>query len=75
MSGPRDLDARLRDIFQSRSDRTIFVRADGTIPYGRVVEAMDVARGAGAERMGIVSDRGLGPTTGSRDSQGKLAVH
>ena len=75
MSGPRDLDAKLRDIFQSRSDRTIFVRADGTIPYGRVVEAMDVARGAGAERMGIVWDRGLGPTTGSRDSQGKLAVH
>jgi biopolymer transport protein ExbD len=36
----------------------IFVSADGAVPYGRVVEAMDVARGAGAERMGIMSDLG-----------------
>ena len=52
-----DLHAMLRDIFQARSDKTIFVKVGGMIPYGRVVEAMDVARGAGAERMGIMSDR------------------
>jgi biopolymer transport protein ExbD len=53
-----DLAATLRDVFQARSDKTIFVSADGAVPYGRVVEAMDVARGAGAERMGIMSDLG-----------------
>ena len=47
---------RLHDLFAARVDRTLFVKAAGTIPYGRVVEAMDVARGAGAERIGIVTD-------------------
>lgn len=54
--------AKLRDVFQARSDKTIFVKAGGTIPYGRVVEAMDVARSAGAERMGIVPESSRGPS-------------
>jgi biopolymer transport protein ExbD len=52
-----DLDGRLKDIFQARSDKTIFVRATGPVPYGRVVQAMDVAKGAGVERIGIISDK------------------
>ena len=39
-----------------RSDKTIFVKAGGKIPYGKVVEAMDIARGAGVERIGIISE-------------------
>jgi biopolymer transport protein TolR len=50
-----DLALKLSDAFQSRSDRTLFVKAEGAIPYGSVVEALDVARGAGAERIGIVT--------------------
>ena len=38
-----ELDNRLKDIFQTRSDKTLFVRATGDVPYGRVVQAMDVA--------------------------------
>jgi biopolymer transport protein TolR len=52
-----ELEARLRDIFQARADKTIFVRATGTVPYGRVVQAMDIAKGAGVERIGIISDK------------------
>ena len=52
-----DLEARLRDVFQARSDKTIFVRATGGVPYGRVVQAMDIAKGAGVERIGIISDK------------------
>ncbi len=51
-----ELDTRLRDVFQTRSDKTIFVRASGRIEYGKVVEAMDVAKGAGVERIGIISE-------------------
>jgi len=40
-----------------RSDRTVFVRVSGHVRYGRVVEAMDAARGAGAERIGILGPR------------------
>ena len=52
-----ELDTRLRDVFQTRSDKTIFVRASGRIEYGKVVEAMDVAKGAGVERIGIISEK------------------
>jgi biopolymer transport protein TolR len=56
VSSLEDLALKLSDAFQARSDKTIFVKAGDSVPYGRVVEAMDVARGAGAERIGIVSD-------------------
>ncbi len=52
-----ELESKLRDIFQARSDKTIFVRASGTVPYGKVVQAMDIAKGAGVERIGIISDK------------------
>jgi biopolymer transport protein TolR len=52
-----ELEQRLRDIFQTRSDKTIFVRASGPILYGKVVEAMDAARAAGVERIGIISEK------------------
>ena len=52
-----ELEGRLTDIFQAKSDKTIFVKASGKIPYGKVVEAMDVARGAGVERVGIISEK------------------
>ena len=52
-----DLKQKLTDIFQTKSDKTIFVRAAGKVPYGKVVEAMDVARGAGVERIGIISEK------------------
>ena len=50
----RDLGAALRDVFQAQSDKTLFVRAVGPLRYGQVVEAMDTARGAGVERIGIM---------------------
>jgi biopolymer transport protein ExbD len=52
-----DLGRRLTDLFAARRDRTLFVRADGVVPYGAVVAAMDVAKGAGAERIGIITRR------------------
>jgi len=51
------LDERLKDLLRFRSDRTVFVRASGRVRYGRVVEAMDAARGAGADRIGILGPR------------------
>jgi len=51
------LEERLKELFELRSDRTVFVRASGRVRYGRVVEAMDAARGAGAHRIGILGPR------------------
>jgi len=49
------LENRLKDIFQTRSDKTIFVKAGDKVPYGKVVQAMDIAKGAGVERIGVFS--------------------
>jgi biopolymer transport protein ExbD len=51
------LDERLKELLLTRSDRTVFVRASGHVRYGRVVDAMDAARGAGADRIGILGAR------------------
>jgi len=51
-----DLDRRLRATFETRADRTLFVKAKGEIPYDRVVAALDVAEGAGAARVGLIED-------------------
>jgi len=64
-----ELASRLRDIYQARSDKTMFVKAAGTIPYGRVVNAMDVARGAGVERIGIISDQMIEEAGGTMAGQ------
>ena len=57
MASLEELDQRLKDIFQTKSDKTIFVKASGKVLYSKVVEAMDIARGAGVERIGIISEK------------------
>jgi biopolymer transport protein TolR len=51
-----ELQNRLREIFRDRSDRTLYVMGDGELPYGRVIHAIDLAKGAGVERVGIVTE-------------------
>lgn len=51
------LAGRLREVFLQRGGgRVIFVNADEGVPYGQVIQAMDVCRSAGAENIGIVTD-------------------
>ncbi len=50
------LDAQLRDIFKNRTDKTLYLKADQTLAYGFVVEAMDRVRRAGVEKLGMVTE-------------------
>jgi biopolymer transport protein TolR len=59
-----ELEQRLRDIYQTRSDKTIFVRASGDVVYGKVVAAMDAAKAAGVERIGIISEKMIEQSSG-----------
>src|SRR3954470_19975118 len=52
----RDLSGRLNDLFKDRHDKTLFVMGDGQLPYGRIVEAIDIAKGAGVERVGVITE-------------------
>ena len=49
-----ELPLRIRDLFETRSDKTLFLQASPTLRYGEVVEVLDIARGNGVERVGIV---------------------
>jgi biopolymer transport protein TolR len=51
-----DLQARLTAVFRDRHDKTLFVMGDGRLPYGRIVEAIDAAKGAGVDKVGIVTE-------------------
>lgn len=50
------LEARLLELYRDRRDKTLFVMADGRLPYGRIVEAIDIAKGAGVDKVGIVTE-------------------
>jgi biopolymer transport protein TolR len=52
---------RLRGIAQERADDKVFLRADGTIPYARVMQVMGAMNAAGFDNIGLVTDFG-GPT-------------
>jgi biopolymer transport protein ExbD len=52
----QDLENRLRNIFEQRKDKTMFIAADGTLRYGQIVEVIDAAKGAGVEKVGIVTE-------------------
>jgi len=49
------LEAQLRSIYEQRKDKTLFVAGAETIRYGDVIAVIDAARGAGVERVGIVT--------------------
>ena len=51
-----DLEDRLRAIYASRRDRTLFVRGHGSLRYGEIVAVIDAAHGAGVTRVGVVTD-------------------
>jgi len=52
----RNLQDRLRIIYSARQDKTIFIRADAKIPYSRVIEVIDMAKGAGVDVLGIIPE-------------------
>ena len=52
----QELETRLRAIFEQRKDKTMFIVAAGTLRYGDIVEVIDAAKGAGVEKVGIVTE-------------------
>ena len=53
---PAQLQERLRAIFEERKEKTMFIIGAGTLKYGDIVSVIDAAKGAGVEKVGIVTD-------------------
>jgi biopolymer transport protein ExbD len=51
----QDLETRLRAIYEERKDKTMFISGAGTLRYGDIVAVIDAAKGAGVEKVGIVT--------------------
>ena len=58
---PADLLPQLRAIAAERQDTKVFLRADGSIPYERVVQIMGALNNGGFNNIGLVTEQG-GPT-------------
>ena len=64
-----DLESRLRDIFETRKEKTMFIAADGGVRYGEIIQIIDAAKGAGIDKVGIVTEemrRGGGASKGAQ---------
>ncbi|MGD0844579.1 MAG: protein TolR [Geobacteraceae bacterium] len=51
-----ELRAKLSEMFASRSKKEVFLKADKDVTYGEVVKAMAEIKGAGIERLGMVTE-------------------
>jgi len=50
-----NLHSRLHDIFKLRAEKVAFVRGDAEIDFRYVAEVIDIARGAGVDRVGLLT--------------------
>ena len=57
---------RLQAILSERTSNRVFIRADGAIPYARVVTVMGALNAAGITNIGLVTDDG-GPRLSGED--------
>jgi biopolymer transport protein ExbD len=49
-------EAMFRELFETRTDKTLFVLGAGSVPYGEIMQVIDAAVGAGVQKVGIVTD-------------------
>ena len=47
----------LRNVFETRKEKTMFIAGAGTLRYGEIIQIIDAAKGAGVEKVGIVTER------------------
>lgn len=59
------LGEKLKKILEGRSDREVFLKADKDISYGTVVQVMAEVKGAGVEKLGMVTE----PAVFDKESQ------
>lgn len=54
--GLAELESRLRQIFADRRDKTLYIAGAGSLRYGDIVAVVDAGKGAGVERVGIITE-------------------
>jgi biopolymer transport protein TolR len=57
---PTQLMERLLPLVQARQGETVFLKGDRDLPYGQVVELLDILHRGGIEQIGMVTERPKG---------------
>ena len=52
----QELEGRLRTIYNDRRDKTMYIAGAGSLRYKHIIEVIDAAKGAGVDRVGIVTE-------------------
>jgi biopolymer transport protein TolR len=55
VDAPDKLGPVLQQVLAGRQDQTVYLEADKTVPYGRVVQVMAAIRQAGVTKLGMVA--------------------
>ena len=50
------LQEKLRDVFETRREKQMFIVGDPALRYGEIIAVIDAAKGAGVEKVGIVTE-------------------
>ena len=53
----KELTAKLEDIFKTRATKVVFVKGDPDLDYQQVAKAIDDAKGAGLDKVGIMTPK------------------
>jgi biopolymer transport protein ExbD len=51
------LGPRLQDIFKTRAERVVFVKGDPDLEFQYVARAIDIAKGAGIDKIGLMTPK------------------
>jgi biopolymer transport protein ExbD len=51
-----ELEDRLREIYRERNNKTLYIAGAGALRYGEIVAVIDASKGAGVNRVGIITD-------------------
>ena len=52
----RTLLEELRRYYATRQDKTIFIRAEASVPFRNVMEIIDIAKGAGVDVLALIPE-------------------
>lgn len=50
------LETDLYDIFKTRAERVMFVRGDPSLDYGEIARVIDIGKGAGVDKIGLITE-------------------
>jgi biopolymer transport protein TolR len=59
-----DLRRRMEEIFETKTEKLVIIKADEDVEYRHVMDAMDELRATGIEDMGLITERKVGGAAG-----------